>query len=347
MIEAKPHPQEQQRLEAVKALNLLDTPLEERFERITRMVCRLLDMPIAIFNLIDTDRQHYKSVQGLNATNAPLGPAFCTHAILEEDMLLVPDASKDERFYDNPFVTGELLNIGFYAGCPVHTAGGMPVGTLCAIDTKPREFSPEQQTTLRDLAAMLENELKIINLSRSQQGLILELDNAQRLSLIDPLTRLWNRNGIRNIMEREWGEAVRQKKPVSIVFCDIDHFKKINDTYGHSAGDQVLQAVAKNLLEMLRIEDAVGRIGGEEFLLMLNNTSAAHALDTVERIRKSVAERTIEADGYLVSATMSFGLATDMPTAETSLDSLINKADKNLYAAKNGGRNCVRTSEAA
>ncbi len=93
MIEALPFPREAERLATLRALNLLDTPLQLRFERITRMVCRVLDGPISHFNLLDEDRQHLKSVQGLNATNVPLAGALCTHAIHEDLMLVLPDAS--------------------------------------------------------------------------------------------------------------------------------------------------------------------------------------------------------------------------------------------------------------
>lgn len=106
MIEAPPYPKEKERLSALKKLQLLDTPIEERFEAITHKVCRILDVPIALFNLIDENRQHYKSAQGMNSTtNVTLDGACCTHALHEDDMLLVPDASKDERFHDNPHVT--------------------------------------------------------------------------------------------------------------------------------------------------------------------------------------------------------------------------------------------------
>lgn len=298
MIEATGFPKEQERLTALRSLHLLDTPIEERFERITRMVCRALDVPVAIFNLIDEDRQHYKSVRGLSNTDASLNGAFCTHAMHEEDMLLVPNTQKDRRFHDNPFVTGEYLNIGFYAGCPVRTPDGMPIGTLCAIDTQPRDMTLEQLATLRDLAAMVETELKVVSLSNAQTELVKELDAANHLALVDPLTRLWNRSGITSLLDKEWSEAARAKKPMTLVMADIDHFKKINDTYGHPAGDEVLKTVAKKLLQQLRGEDAVGRVGGEEFLIILTHCEPAHIFNTVDRIRRSIESEDWIIDGH-------------------------------------------------
>lgn len=341
MIEAQPYPNNDARLASLKKLNLLDTPIEERFERITRMVCRLLDVPISIFNLIDAERQHYKSVQGLTNHNAALPGAFCTHALHEEEMMLVPNALVDERFFDNPFVTGKYLNIGFYAGVPVRAPDGMPIGTLCAIDTKPRELSEEQLVALRDLAAMVETELKVASLSKAQQNLIVELGEANRLALIDPLTRLWNRHGFEDLLSREWAEAIRQGKTVTLAMADIDHFKKINDTFGHPAGDAVLREVSKKLVECLRAEDAVGRMGGEEFLIFLNNTSPDMVRDTLERIRATIATTPmhIGPDDYPV--TMSFGAATLVPRSRDKPGPLIQKADQALYIAKNYGRNRV------
>lgn len=341
MIEATPHKQEAERLASLKKIHLLDTPLEERFERITRLVCRLLDVPIALFNLIDEDRQHYKSVQGLPNYNAAKPAAFCTHAINEEEILLVPDTHKDNRFFDNPFVTGQYMEIGFYAGIPIRSPDGMPIGTLCAIDIKPRDMSVDQLNALRDLAAIVETELKVASLSRVQRNLIHELGEANRLAMIDPLTRLWNRQGMEELLQREWAEAARQGHPVTLVMADIDHFKKINDTFGHPAGDCVLKSVAKKLVESLRAEDAVGRMGGEEFLILLTGTAPEKTQDALERVRTNIATAPliVAADHYPV--TMSFGAATTVPQHGDKFDALIAKADEALYAAKNGGRNRV------
>lgn len=345
MIEPPPHPQEAERLKALRGLALLDTPLEERFERITRMVCRSLDVPIALFNLIDEDRQHYKSVHGLAATNAALDAAFCTHAILEADMLLVPDASKDARFHDNPFVTGERLNVGFYAGCPVRTPSGLPIGTVCAIDTRPRDVTPDQLAALRDLAAIIESELKLVSLSRAQATLIEQLDTASRLSMIDPLTRLWNRSGLENLLEKEWSDAARHGRAVTLVMTDIDHFKSINDTFGHPGGDAVLRGFAKRLLEALRGEDTVGRTGGEEFLMILTDCAADKRADTVERIRRVIADTPFDVGGVAHPVTASFGVASGVPGADVTPESLIAAADAALYQAKRGGRNRVVVAE--
>lgn len=173
-----PYPHEKQRLESLQKIRMMNTPVEERFDKMTQMVCQLLDVPIALFNLIDDKEQFYKSAQGVNTRHAPLEGAFCSHAFNEPDILLVPDAKSDERFHDNPFVTGDL-NVGFYAGCPVRTPDGMPVGTVCAIDTKPREMSKEQLDVLREIAVKIEKELKVAYMLYEKQLLDKEFSESK------------------------------------------------------------------------------------------------------------------------------------------------------------------------
>ncbi|AIE75746.1 MULTISPECIES: GAF domain-containing protein [unclassified Synechocystis] len=165
-MEAKLPQNEEQRLTALRQLNILNTPIEERFERITRMVCRSLKVPIAAISLVDESRQWFKSIQGLEVSETSREIAFCAHAILDDELLLVTDTTKDERFADNPLVTDEPF-IRFYAGYPLNLGQDFHVGTLCAIDRVPRDLSTEEQEVLYDLAKMVESELVAIALSQS------------------------------------------------------------------------------------------------------------------------------------------------------------------------------------
>ncbi len=160
MIEARLPENEPERLDFLHGMNVLDTPIEERFERITRLVCTTLDVPIAAISLVDETRQWFKSVQGINASETPRSIAFCAHVILEDGIVVVNDATKDERFYNNPLVTG-APNIRTYVGCPIYASNKVKVGTLCAIDTKERHFTKEQLNTLKDLTKIAEAELAI------------------------------------------------------------------------------------------------------------------------------------------------------------------------------------------
>lgn len=146
------------RVAALCGLSVLDTPHEERFDRITRIAQLHFQVPITLVSLIDSERQWFKSRQGLGANETPRDISFCGHAILSEDILYIPNALDDERFADNPLVTG-APNIRFYAGAPLHAKGGERVGTLCIIDDKPRTFTAHELTVLRDLADCVEAEL--------------------------------------------------------------------------------------------------------------------------------------------------------------------------------------------
>ncbi|PSF05106.1 histidine kinase [Marinobacter fuscus] len=152
--------EEQQRLSALDALKLLDTPPEERFDRITRLAARMFDVPIALVSLVDKDRQWFKSCYGLGARETGRDISFCGHAILGKKTFVVPDALADACFADNPLVTGEP-HIRFYAGAPLQDRAGFRVGTLCIIDKRPRTLSPDDLDNLRDLADVLEREFQL------------------------------------------------------------------------------------------------------------------------------------------------------------------------------------------
>jgi diguanylate cyclase (GGDEF)-like protein/PAS domain S-box-containing protein len=152
-------PDELDRLSMLDALHLLDTPPEPVFDRVTRLASRLLDVPMALFSLVDADRQWFKSRIGLDAAQTPREHAFCAHAIGMSAPLVVNDALEDGRFSDNPLVNGPP-NIRFYAGVPIRTTAGLAIGTLCALDTRPRTLSAEETEVLNDLAAILTKEVQ-------------------------------------------------------------------------------------------------------------------------------------------------------------------------------------------
>jgi len=154
-------PDEEMRLAALDRLQLLDTPAEERFDRITRTAVHGFHVPIALISLIDANRQWFKSCRGLSTTETPRSISFCAHAIMGDDVLVVPDTQLDPRFVDNPLVTGDP-GIRFYAGHPLVAPDGNKVGTLCIIDRHPRTMNEADLQALRDLAAWAQMELSVI-----------------------------------------------------------------------------------------------------------------------------------------------------------------------------------------
>ncbi len=151
---------EEERLRSLRNTGLLDSVAEERFDRFTRIAAALFEVPIALITLVDEKRQWFKSRKGIEATETTRDQAFCAHAILGNDVLQVPDALVDERFADNPVVTGDP-RVRFYAGAPLTLADGSPVGTLCVIDHRPRNLDGDQLRLLRDLSKLVEREFII------------------------------------------------------------------------------------------------------------------------------------------------------------------------------------------
>ena len=157
---------DRERIEALQALGLLDTPPEAAFDRITRLAAAVMRTPVALVSLVDESRQWFKSRQGLDLESTPRDVAFCAHAILRDDVLVVLDATKDPRFRNNPLVTGEG-HLRFYAGAPLMTRDGFRVGTLCVIDTEARaEVTAQELSLMKDMAAMTVEVIESRNAAR-------------------------------------------------------------------------------------------------------------------------------------------------------------------------------------
>jgi hypothetical protein len=148
------------RSKALRSYGVLDTPKEGEFDDIARLASEICETPIAIVNLVDTARQFFKAEVGLGIRETPLETPFCGHAILTDDFMMVPDAAKDPRFAGNPLITGEP-GLRFYAGALLKTADGLPIGTVCVLDTRPRDLDKHQIYTLKLLARQAMTQLEL------------------------------------------------------------------------------------------------------------------------------------------------------------------------------------------
>jgi two-component system, cell cycle response regulator len=161
----------------------------------------------------------------------------------------------------------------------------------------------------------------------------------------DPLTSLWNRGVVMDLLSRELARSNRENSCTAILLCDIDHFKTVNDTYGHAIGDDVLREVANRLISSVRSYDFVARHGGEEFLVVLNNCEPPFAAARAEEIRKTVGLHPIQTARGAVQVTISLGLLLSRDWGVRSAEDLLHEADVALYAAKAAGRNCVKIAK--
>ena len=180
MLSAQIPAEETARLERLAQYRILDTPPEEAFDRITRIIAQVIGVPIALVSLVDKDRQWFKSKVGLDADETPRDIAFCAHAILGDDVFVVEDAAEDPRFATNPLVA-EAPAIRFYAGAPLRAPGGYKLGTLCAIDTVPHKLTTEQMTLLRDLSDVVVDQMELRLALRGSLG---ELAEEARLNAL-------------------------------------------------------------------------------------------------------------------------------------------------------------------
>ena len=163
----------------------------------------------------------------------------------------------------------------------------------------------------------------------------------------DPLTSLWNRGVIEELLSREIHRSRREKSCTVVMLCDVDHFKRVNDQFGHTTGDDVLRELARRLQHSVRSYDMVGRFGGEEFLVILNKCDIASAATRAENIRAVVAKRPFQTRANSLDITISIGLALSTDFEDRGVEEILAGADAALYAAKGAGRNCVRRAQPA
>lgn len=303
------------RLQSLHSLRILDSVPEERFDRITRIAQRVFDVDICLVSLVASDRQWFKSKQGLDVCETPRNISFCGHAILDEKAFVIEDTLIDQRFADNPLVTDQP-RIRFYAGYPVHTPNGERIGTLCLIDPEPRSFSPKDEQTLKDFAALVDDELA----SSSKVH-------------VDELTGIANRRGFTTVAEHLLPLCARNDLNVEVLFFDLDGFKQLNDQLGHEAGDKALKLFAKSLLKSFRSADVVARLGGDEFVVMVASMPGDKVLS--ERALESMKER-IDAvqSKFARKLDWSVGVVPFDKARHAGVDELLAEADKRMYDDK-------------
>ena len=306
---------EEARLFALYALGILDTESEERFDRLTRIACKLFDIPVSLISLMDKDRQWFKSNHGIDVRSTPRKESFCTYIVEDGEPLVVHDAQKDSRF-KNTMLVNDAPYIRFYAGYPVKVPNGEIIGSICIIDTKPRDFSEEEMQLLRDLAGIVEDEFRIMNMATT-----------------DSLTALSNRRLFSLITEETLKKSRKRKKVFCVAIIDLNDFKPINDVFGHAEGNQALLTFSEVLENVSPENSIVARLGGDEFGVLLPYATIKHANEFINQLSEMLMKHNLK-QNIPYHLTFSAGVVEYDEKHHHDYADIMRDADEKMYLIK-------------
>ncbi|MFK8250716.1 sensor domain-containing diguanylate cyclase [Ancylobacter terrae] len=305
----------------------MDTPPEERFDRLARLAKQFYRADVSFISFIDAEHQWMKAISSdAVPTSFPRRMSICNMMVGTGVPLVIGDLRSDARLDGHPAVAH--LAWRFYAGVPLVAGNREVIGSLCVLR---EEAGATQDFDIQPLTELAAIAIDAIDLRQRNSEL-------ERLSQIDGLTGIANRRGFDDALDRAVRRARRTGEPLSLLLVDIDHFKGLNDTLGHPAGDAALRRMGVVLREIVhRPYDTVARYGGEEFAVILPDTDADGASHIGETLRMAVAAAAL-AHPAPVEVTVSLGCATLAGDAVGPVE-LVAQADAALYRAKRAGRN--------
>ncbi|WP_216902828.1 sensor domain-containing diguanylate cyclase [Synechococcus sp. CCY 9618] len=313
---------EDQRLRDLERYGVLDTGRDEHFDRILDLAGAIFHTPIVAISLVESDRQWFLAHRGLDVQETPRDQSFCAHAIVHDEVMVVPDARSDERFRTNPLVCADP-HIRFYAGAPLQTPEGHNLGTLCIIDREPRDLTQEQRQLLHRLAQLAMRELEL-----------------RRQAHLCPVTGLPTRHTFLSIGAREFDRSRRDHRCLSLLLFDVDNLRLINNRWGHEAGDQVLADVVRLACTFLKERDFAARLGDGEFAMLLVGIDPDQAMALADGLRTAVAHMPGVYTHSDFCLHISGGL-TALAASDRRFTDLVGRASRALELAKGNGRNQI------
>lgn len=323
-------PNEVERLDSLRRMNLLYTPDEGALDSVTRTARLIFQTPIVLISLVDHNRQWFKSCLGLPQRDTLRDVSFCGHAILSDEIFVIEDASQDDRFADNPLVTGEP-RIRFYAGRPLKNRDGYNVGTLCLIDRVPRVLAPSELQALDDLGKWAELAMMARQPSETQAGFTAGFDEEARYDMLDARLNVWTSGAVRQLLERETMRAFHQQTPLTVVMVEIASFDDIQREYGPPAADTLLAELSRALGSVVRAYDTIGRVGDRQFLIILPNADQAKAQGIMAKLRRACSLLMFMPKDEIVEISVRLGSDTaDFRTRTPEPGSMIEAATRNM-----------------
>lgn len=312
--------------------------LETLYESIHRAITRLMRCDTCVIGLYHEERRECEYVYCVDSRgrwpNAvlPIERGMLSFVISNRLSLRIShnDPETEALFHAEPFGEGEDHSQAILA--TVLSVGDQVIGAISAQSTDPDSYSSSDLTYLEMLATTAAIAIQNARLFRQ----------VQQLATTDTLTGVPNRRSFFTLATRELERAARYLKPLSVIMLDVDHFKTVNDTYGHLVGDQVLQGVARRCRESLRDIDVLARYGGEEFVILLPETGYAHALQVARRLQQLMVATPIPTDSGAIAVSISLGVASYNRQHPIRLDQILDQADRAMYQAKRAGRNRVQ-----
>jgi diguanylate cyclase (GGDEF)-like protein len=334
---------EQQKSEVLQRYRILNGAEVHVASQIAQTAAMALGVPTVLAVLNERYRTWYRSDYGVDPRCLSQLQEFCTHANLAESAFTVPDARAESYFAADPVVTG-APGVVFFAGAPLRDPDGKRFGTLCLIDHVPKHLDDSQFQLLKSFASIISQDICVRSAARYAVRDLIEAEHDKSdlfdLAMTDPLTGALNRRAFFRMAEREVLRASRHGKPLSAMMFDIDHFKRVNDVHGHGAGDDVLVRLSTCVTQNIRDEDLFGRLGGEEFALVLPETEPLRAMILANRLRLAVADLDHAGKDAPFKVTISAGIS-EPGFADLDVVPALERADAALYRAKQNGRNRV------
>ncbi len=349
------HSDESARLDALRDLRILDTPTEERFDRIARLAQFIFGTPMALITLVDEKRQWFKARVGLDLTESNREISFCGHAILQNQTFFIPDTAVDQRFNDNPLVTGNP-HIRMYAGHPIHAANGMPVGTVCVLDTVPRSVEPGMLSALADLAAIAESEMNGIQLQQLARTLndekaSLESKHAQatklnqileKLTLLDPTSHIPNPLYLRIYLSQELIRCRQQRKPLSLLCIEIDGLIELRRLRGDEVAREIVRRTTPVITDIPKWPRGMTfQVDPYHLAIVLPEKDSDGALTVARECQSRLRALKLVMPGRGEAVTCSIGQITASSPSAT-VDSLLLQLESTTKIAQESGPERIR-----